>query len=349
MDKTTEKDLNEIFNIPEHERENDEANGSFEDKLKDVAETIAVIDAQKVKSLSEIMQKPVKDETLNTVIEVPPTESPPIDPDILKHLSPEIPGFPGDLLGPTIPHAGPSIDFPKSIVSEVPKMDITSDVTVPQVVENIPQLPEIPGQWILKSPSSKFNRFYSEKARLIRQILVDGIIPFAKYTNELRDSSVDISISIFDTREIYDKMRQVQGYKDRIKQIQIHCNSQLFLWERGIELLHGVLAKAEYDKPAVKYDGIIYEHMVDMETYFARLRGLVRSTDAVMKTLEGAHECLSRRVTIALPMKPLERYEKPVVSHQDYDSLPVSDTPIKAEQISLKQSKGTHSVSWDEI
>jgi hypothetical protein len=215
----------------------------------------------------------------------------------------------------------------------------------------------IPGSWLLESPAPKFNKFYKEKEKLIKKILIDGPIPFARYRKDLKDSHVDISIVTFDQDEIYKKMSAVQGFKDRVTQIQIHCNSQFFLWERGVQLMHGLLAQVAYEKPVTKYDGIVYEHLYDMEVYFLNMKGVHKAADAVMKTLEGAYECLSRRVTIATPFKPLERYQAsaggqgyqvasaPSQELQDYDVL----SSDKIAKDSDKKSKGPQNVDWGEI
>ncbi len=210
--------------------------------------------------------------------------------------------------------------------------------------------------WNNKSPTQKFNVFYEQKKNLIERILIGGPIPFKKYRNDLKNSNVDISTQVFDTNEIYKKMEIVQGMRERVKLIQISCNSQIFLWERGIQLMHGMLARVEYDKPAVKQDGVIYEHMGDMELYFHELKGLYKSADAVMKTLDGAYDCLSRRVTIALPLKPMERYakqEEPKASNPDlknYDSLEEISNKDFAQQKKIdKNNKKTGVVEWSEL
>jgi len=222
-------------------------------------------------------------------------------------------------------------------------------------------------KWRLESTDQKYDSFYRQKKSLLNRILIDGPLPFDKLMNELRDSSIDLSYATFDTEIVAKKMYHVQQMRDRIKEIQIQCNNQYFLWERSIELMHGLLARTQYEKPAAKQDGLIYEHMEDMEIYFHRLKALHRSAEAVVKNLDGAFECLSRRATIAMPTKQVERKQysqdqeenntqsKTEVtadtddvllpdSLSDYDELP--DSPSKKNVVKpIRPEK----VSWDAL
>ena len=63
-----------------------------------------------------------------------------------------------------------------------------------------------------------------------------------------------------------------------------------------VELMHGVLARTQYERG--KQEGIQYEHMRDMEMYFAKLKSLHRISDNIQKNLDSAIDVLSRQVTI---------------------------------------------------
>lgn len=161
--------------------------------------------------------------------------------------------------------------------------------------------------WDTENDNPKFNNFYEEKKSLLAEILPGNILPFKNLMNELRESYVDISHPTFDTETASKKMEHVQKVRDRVCQIGIDCNQQYYLWKRGIELMHGLLARTQYEKPAAKQDGLIYEHLQDMEMYFRKLESLHFSVEAVIRNLDCAFECLSRRVTIAMPTRPIER------------------------------------------
>ena len=96
--------------------------------------------------------------------------------------------------------------------------------------------------------------------------------------------------------------------RERLKEMQIQISTQYFLWKRCIVLMRGKLARTESDKPVIKQEGVCYEHMRDMEFYYSDLEGLHDAVEKVGKTLDGAFDCLSRQVTICLPLKSIERY-----------------------------------------
>ena len=162
-------------------------------------------------------------------------------------------------------------------------------------------------EWTTSSTDSRFDNFYDEKISLLKDILIGGVLPFKKLMKELRESYVDISHPTFDTEMASVKMDRVQKMRDRISQIAIDCNQQYYPWKRGVELMHGLLARTQYEKPAAKQDGLIYEHMKDIEIYFRKLESLHYSIESITKNLDGAFDCLSRRATIALPSRPIER------------------------------------------
>jgi hypothetical protein len=163
--------------------------------------------------------------------------------------------------------------------------------------------------WKLDCPSAKYNYFYKEKRdALENMLLVGGELDFDKIFAELEGASVDVSVGeTFVPDLICKKLEEVQRFRDRIKQLQLQVNRQYFHWERAMELFDGLLRRTEYDK--FKQDGVMYEHMYDMEMYHSDLKSLHRSIDTVSRTLDGAFECLSRQVTITMPMKEVsDRY-----------------------------------------
>jgi hypothetical protein len=190
--------------------------------------------------------------------------------------------------------------------------------------------------WRLTSPSPKYKRFYSEKALALgdggRSILPGGAVDFKARFKELADLSCDITVQTNDLDAIHQKMQVVQNLRERCKQIQVHTTQQYYLWERYIDLFHGVLTRIEYARG--KQEGLNFEHMVDMEHYFCSLKSLHRGADQVMKTLDGAFECLSRQVTIALPMKDIDR-------HGSATSAPRQITPEQRKYDALGTSSSS--------
>ena len=126
--------------------------------------------------------------------------------------------------------------------------------------------------WYLSPPSPMFNHFYVEKASLINHIIKNGKpIDFDKFTLELKNSSVSTNIEITDMKGMSDRLTRIQDLLDRVAQIKIQATSQCVAFKRGVELLRGVLAKVTYEKPAARQDGVIYDHMRDIEMYASKL------------------------------------------------------------------------------
>ena len=205
------------------------------------------------------------------------------------------------------------IEGPESITdSEVDVLDMPVEETQ---VNTSPELPDSPlpamvqdtqniynnqiktGDWLLISPSSKFNRFYEKKAELINEISSEPV-DFGTIRGELLVAHVNVDIELYDTKAIFAKMVEIQQWRERLQEFKIKINSQFFLWKRCVPMMQGVLARIEYDKPSTKYEGIIFEHMRDLEEYFAKIEAIRADIEAVDDTLSQGFECLSRQITI---------------------------------------------------
>lgn len=164
--------------------------------------------------------------------------------------------------------------------------------------------------WVLGSPAPKYNTFYQAKRdALVGALLKGGELPFDQYYTELEEANVDVSVGEqFNAELVCHKMAECQRHRERIKQVQLRVNRQYFQWERHMDLFGGLLARIEYERGEEKRNGIRYEHMYDMESYYGELKSLHNSIDKVMKVLDSAFECLSRQVTVTMPIKDVERY-----------------------------------------
>jgi hypothetical protein len=184
-------------------------------------------------------------------------------------------------------------------------------------------------QWFLDSPTPLYNDFYLLKKDMINRCTPGGYLPFDEWTNELIGCHVDIKKEVFDNKSYIEQMTKIQNYMERVKNIQIKCNNQYFLWEVFVPNLKGCLARVEYLKPAIKQDGLVNQHMKDIEWYYAKVQHIHESAKGVMKTLEKAFETVSRKASLATPSRPAEKYHKeesreipePSKSN-DYDKLP---------------------------
>ena len=154
--------------------------------------------------------------------------------------------------------------------------------------------------WNFTSPSALYNSFYYSKRELIEKMIGPDVLNFHVLNNELEQAHVDISSETFDPQEAAQKMTQVQQYRSRICALFIKINKQFFILERQVSIFEGKLARIHYEKPSVKNLAVQQEHMNDMFMYFDKLVGIRDSARHVMQNLDGAYECLSRRISVSL-------------------------------------------------
>lgn len=207
-------------------------------------------------------------------------------------------------------------------------------------------------KWLLKSPSSLYDNFYQSKKEFIQQFTMGEPLPFDKWFQELNNCSVDVSSTTFDKDQILRQMDLVQQTRNRVKEIQLRCNRQYHIWKRFLEMLRGCLTRIEYLKPIIKQEGLIHEHMRDLELYFANLDALHRSAYQTENNLQAAFDTLSRKVSICMELKTGDRYQArtPITTVEDekpaapplegFDSLP---------DFARAEHKDDNCIGWMEI
>lgn len=172
-------------------------------------------------------------------------------------------------------------------------------------------------EWKLNCQDSIFEKFYIAKMESLSDwLLVGGRINFEKVNQELIDSRIDLSnVNFADFNMLFNLLKNVQIFKDRITLIEIQCNNQYFCWKRAIDLFQGILAQCHYEKPAAKQDGIVYEHMSDFISYYSRLESLHYNIQSVVKNLDQAFDTISRQITISMPSRDYESVENKMNSN----------------------------------
>ena len=229
-------------------------------------------------------------------------------------------------------------DFVKALHEETPKQPVKENVQVDNEEVEEKSLISIStsiklNDWNLDSPSPNFDRFYIEKRKTL-DYLMDGEDKktINKYKKELRSAAVDTSIPSYDGAIIMDRIREVQGWRDRVSQIQKECN--YIRWEMAMDMLKGLLARVIYLKPAAKQPGVIYEHLGDMELYFASLKETYHNAEIVNKNLTNAYESLSRQVAIVQPHLDKVVYEKRLPNPYEAGS-----TSLQAPKVEKKKEE----------
>jgi len=199
-------------------------------------------------------------------------------------------------------------------------------------------------EFFLDSPSRLFDQFYAFKRELVEELTPGEQLAFDDLTSQLLKCNINIRTNVFNNEEYIRQMTVIQGFMDSVKNIQVTCNNQYFVWEEFLPNIKGCLARVEYLKPAIKQEGFVHEHMRDLVWYYSKLKHLHESCKGVVKTLEKSFEAVSRKASITTPNRPMERYQRfNKVEEKKYDALPVENESKKEE----KNSSGF--CSWGEI
>ena len=213
--------------------------------------------------------------------------------------------------------------------------------------DTMPEIHGLGNDWILDSPATRFDRFYQEKAAMIPRLLIGGKIPFDKYSQELRNAHVELDSRTYDTDNAYEKMVEVQKWRDRVQEIYLHSNDQYYVWDNFINMFQGMLIRLEPNlKPADARKSLYYENIRDLEYYFNRLRSTHSNASAVLKNLEAAFDTLNRRVTIALQSQNRDPDRS---SGSSTASTPASQSPPKAKPEIAKDDKPKKSPKKDDF
>jgi len=164
-------------------------------------------------------------------------------------------------------------------------------------------------QWLFDNDNDRFDDFYHHKKRVINENLPDGQIPYRQWRKDLQEAYVTIDKHmLYDVQYLNEKLHAVQGWQDRVTEIAIQNNASYYTWQTIVAMFEGLLARTLYEKPALKQQGVNFEHMRDMFLYWSWIKTIHESTDKVLKNLENKRETISRTVTIVLQnMEPKER------------------------------------------
>ena len=324
--------FNNITSKPENQEEeqnNVENENTFEENVGEVSENLkniesgAIIEPTEKENVHDVVKKICKEENIEKEIQQEDSEENiDFNEDDYDVLLDEIPVKESDNLNKS--------DEENKISNNDKNEDKDKEVKI------------IDGkiQWSLDSPVTLYNKFYKRKRELVEKYSGEQL-NFKALNEELINASVDVTDEIFDQEIVRKKMEMVQQYRERVKKISITCNTQYFLWKRWIEkdMLKGYLAKIEYLKPSIKQEGLVLEHMGDLEYYYSQLEALYNNCYKVEKTLEAAYEMLSRKVSICMELKPIDRYDRSKRSNNyrenksseldDYDEISDGDVAKK--------------------
>jgi len=196
------------------------------------------------------------------------------------------------------------------------KPDFSQVVCSGQSAQQQKAIENSPSTWKMEDENLSFINFYKLKQNAINGwLLPGGEINFDLVHEELVNAKVNLSnIGFSDYKSMFESLKQIQHWKDRVTEISLKTNAQYYTWKRAIDLFRGTLARMYYEKPSEKQEGVVMEHMGDMVKYYSQLEALHASVDAVSRNLDNAFDCVSRQITLCLPVvgKDIDAIDKKV-------------------------------------
>lgn len=372
MANITPQSVDDIFNIPRNgsnisEEEDDlfdnqTPSQSFAEKTKEISETISKTVSDKTKKVEEKKEIPLtKSNKITVETALPKIVDNPLFGDIYENAEETV-----SKVEVVKTNVQPVLSQVKKVKTEAEAVTVSKSDAISEEPDKKAQLQSVSladstnttTKWKLVSPSEKYSRFYAEKSRILSmELLKSGEIPFDQYYDELAQANVDTNCPTFDSEEVSKRIAEVQKWRDRVKFIQLHTNSQLFVWKQFVPLITGDLARIEYERG--KQEGIVSEHLSDMYLYLGHLEGLYKSCEGVVKHLDGAYASLSRQVTITQPYNEVERYntngnapKSMTPQLQRFDSLSTQANKTSAVAVSRSKEAGKPAepiMGWEHV
>jgi len=174
-------------------------------------------------------------------------------------------------------------------------------------------------QFVLYDGSVAFREFYRHKVFILRQLL--GQFPLLNVSEMIGElQSIKVNHFLGDNAEnatpdlIRVKLDDAYRQRARLSGLLSGAFEQFYVWDRLLDLLRSKLWKDHEVKGAHRRDGMVLEHMSDMENYVASLKGFIESAKHFDQMLRAAADNLSRQLTCIQLNDSLGLRVKPTVT-----------------------------------
>lgn len=174
-------------------------------------------------------------------------------------------------------------------------------------------------QFVLYNGNPAYRPFYKNKFDVLCGLMVRfPILETSDIRSEMHKCNIDHYVG---TDEVsFDLLRRrvdtCLQHRTRINSLLTSVYEQFFIWERCLEMLRGKLCKDYYLKNAQQRDGLVLEHLTDMEMYVHDVKGVMealRHIDGILKT---SSDSLSRQIACLQYREATGFYDKhPMEKH----------------------------------
>lgn len=157
-----------------------------------------------------------------------------------------------------------------------------------------------PEQFNLYDGSLAYRDFYRFKVHALRHLLGEfPLLDIREMRTELHTVQTNhfIGDDMCTPDLIRSKLDASYAYRTRLAALLTRALEQSHAWERFLDLLRSKLWKDHDIKGAWRRDGMVLEHVADMESYVSSLKGFIDSAKQYDSMLKAAAESLSRQLT----------------------------------------------------
>lgn len=155
-------------------------------------------------------------------------------------------------------------------------------------------------KFTLYDGSLAYRDFYKYKVHALRHLL--GQFPLLNLS-EMRTELAEVQTNHFIGDDVCTpdlirvKLDSAQAHRTRLSSLLTTAFAQHPAWERFLDMSRSKLWKDHDVKGSHRRDGMVMEHLSDMESYVANLKGFIDSAKQYDAMLKSAAESLSRQLT----------------------------------------------------
>lgn len=155
-------------------------------------------------------------------------------------------------------------------------------------------------QFSVNNNALAFRDFYQSKYEALKNLVMRfPILDCKSMAKEMSTVRTDhyIGDDYISPDLVQKKLDDSYRWRTRVSSLLISALEQFYAWERFRDLLSAKLWKDHWVKGADRRDGLVLEHLSDVERYVEDMRGFIEGAKAVDGMLKAASESLSRQLT----------------------------------------------------